>query len=59
MREENIKKIIFPTTPYDLFHLHETGEPMSSDAKRSYPLIGDHSVYAIAKNAVMEYRRIL
>lgn len=54
MREENIKKIIFPTTPYDLFHLHETGEPMSSDAKRSYPLTGDHSVYAIAKNAAVD-----
>lgn len=53
MREENIENIIFPTTPYDLFHLHGTGEPMSSDAKRSYPLTGDHSVYAIAKNSAV------
>ena len=27
---------------------------MSSDAKRSYPLTGDHSVYAIAKNAAVD-----
>lgn len=54
MREENIKKIIFPTTPYDLFHLHETGEPMPSDTQRSYPLTGDHSIYAIAKNAAVD-----
>lgn len=54
MRVENIKKIIYPTTPYDLFHLHETGEPIPSDAQRSYPLTGDHSVYAIAKNAAVD-----
>lgn len=54
MRQDNIKKIIFPTTPYDLFHLHETGEPMPSDAPRSFPLTGDHSVYAIAKNAAVD-----
>lgn len=54
MREENIKKIIFPTTPYDLYHLHETGVPILPDEKRSYPLTGDHSVYAIAKNAAVD-----
>lgn len=54
MREESINKIIFPTTPYDLFHLHETGEPMPSDARRSYPKTGDHSVYTIAKNAAVD-----
>ncbi|MFZ2462166.1 MAG: NAD(P)-dependent oxidoreductase [Caldibacillus thermoamylovorans] len=54
MRVENIKKIIYPTTPYDLFHLHETGEPIPSDAQRSFPLTGDHSVYAIAKNAAVD-----
>lgn len=54
MREEEIKKIIFPTTPYDLDHLHETGEEISSDAERSFPLTGDHSIYAIAKNAAVD-----
>ncbi len=54
MREEDIKKIIFPTTPYDLYYLHETGEEIPSDANRSYPLTGDHSVYTIAKNAAVD-----
>lgn len=54
MRKDNIKKIIFPTTPYDLFHLHETGEPIPADAQRSYPPTGDHSIYAIAKNAAVD-----
>lgn len=54
MLEVDAKKIIFPTTPYDLYHLHETGEPISPDANRSFPLTGDHSVYAIAKNAAVD-----
>lgn len=54
MRKVGAKKIVFPTTPYDLFYLHETGEPMDSDAPRSYPAVGDHSVYAIAKNAAVD-----
>lgn len=54
MRKASIKKIIFPTTPYDLFHLHETGIPISADAQRSYPATGDHSIYAIAKNAAVD-----
>lgn len=54
MRRVGAKKIIFPTTPYDLFHLHETGEPMDADAPRSYPATGDHSIYAIAKNAAVD-----
>lgn len=54
MRKVNAKKIIFPTTPYDLFQYHETGEPISADAPRSYPATGDHSIYAIAKNAAVD-----
>jgi UDP-glucose 4-epimerase len=54
MRKKNIKKIVFPTTPYDLFHLHETNQPMDPDADRSYPATGDHSIYAIAKNAAVD-----
>ncbi len=54
MRKCGATKIIFPTTPYDLFHLHETGIPMSADEKRSYPAMGDHSIYAIAKNAAVD-----
>ena len=54
MRKAGAKKIIFPTTPYDLFHLHETGKPIDADAQRSYPATGDHSIYAIAKNAAVD-----
>ena len=31
MRKVGAKKIIFPTTPYDLFQYHETGEPINPD----------------------------
>lgn len=54
MRKNGAKKIIFPTTPYDIFEYHEKGEPMGSDLPRSFPLTGDHSVYAIAKNAAVD-----
>ena len=54
MREEKCKKIIFPTTPYDLFAYHETGEPIDPDLQRGFPPTGDHSVYAIAKNAAVD-----
>ena len=54
MRVEGCKKIIFPTTPYDLFAYHETGEPIDPDAPRGYPATGDHAIYAIAKNAAVD-----
>lgn len=54
MRKTGAKKIIFPTTPYDLFAYHENGKPISADAPRSYPATGDHSIYAIAKNAAVD-----
>ncbi len=54
MRKAGARKIIFPTTPYDVFHLHETGKPIDPDAQRSYPPTGDHSIYAIAKNAAVD-----
>ncbi|WP_075878199.1 NAD-dependent epimerase/dehydratase family protein [Merdibacter massiliensis] len=54
MRKEGIKKIIFPTTPYDLSYLHETGKPIDPDSPRSFPPTGDHSIYTIAKNAAVD-----
>lgn len=54
MRKSGAKKIIFPTTPYDLFKYHETGVPIDPDAQRAYPPTGDHSIYAIAKNAAVD-----
>lgn len=54
MRKCGAKKIIFPTTPYDLSYLHESGEPIDPDAHRSYPTNNDHSIYTIAKNAAVD-----
>lgn len=54
MRKVGAKKIVFPTTPYDLFEHHESGKPMGADLLRSFPETGDHSVYAIAKNAAVD-----
>lgn len=54
MVHHGVGKLIFPTTPYDLFRFHETGEPIDPDATRSFPETGDHSVYAIAKNAAVD-----
>ncbi len=51
---KDAKKKFFPTTPYDLYAYHETGEPINPDYPRSYPPTGDHSVYAIAKNAAVD-----
>jgi len=54
MRKAGAKKIVFPTTPCDLFDYHESGEPIDPDLPRSYPKVGDHSIYAIAKNAAVD-----
>lgn len=54
MKGIGANKIIFPTTPYDLFALHESGIPIDADAFRSFPKTGDHSIYAIAKNAAVD-----
>lgn len=54
MRKAGAKTILFPTTPYDLAYLHESGRPIDPDAPRSFPPTGDHAVYAIAKNAAVD-----
>lgn len=54
MREVGCKKIVFAQTPADLWYLQNTTEPMSADAKRSFPPSTDHSIYTIAKNAAID-----
>lgn len=54
MKVAGAKKLIFPTTPYDLFAYHENGQPIDPDSPRSYPANGDHGIYAIAKNAAVD-----
>lgn len=54
MRKIVASKIVFPTTPYYLFYLHETGKPIDSDARRSFPVSNDNGIYAIAKNTAVD-----
>lgn len=54
MKAVKCSKIIFPQTPFDLWYLHNKTELITADAKRSFPLTGDHSVYTIAKNAAVD-----
>lgn len=57
MQDHNCKKIIFPQSPYDLaeyFDGFKDGGKLGADLRRSFPLTGDHSVYAIAKNAAVD-----
>lgn len=53
MKEKGVEKIVFPTTPYDLSAFHESAQPINADSPRSFPPTGDHSIYAIAKNAAV------
>ncbi len=57
MLQHNCKKIIFPQSPYDLadyFEGFKNGGKLGPDLRRSFPLTGDHSIYAIAKNAAVD-----
>lgn len=57
MLQHNCKKIIFPQSPYDLaeyFDGFKNGGKLGPDLRRGYPLTGDHSIYAIAKNAAVD-----
>ena len=52
MRRCGAKRIVFPTTPYDLAGY--TNFPQPADLPRKFPLTGDHAVYTIAKNAAVD-----
>ena len=54
MRKSSIQKIIFPQTPFDLYLYHNTITAIEADMPRTFPLVGDHSVYTIAKNAAVD-----
>lgn len=54
MKKVGAKKIIFPQTPFDLYYLHNTKIPIKPDLTRTFPPIGDHSIYTIAKNAAVD-----
>lgn len=54
IRINNIPRIIFPQTLFDIHYLFGTREPINADAERRVPLNGDHQMYVIAKNAAVE-----
>lgn len=54
MRMNHIDRIIFPQTLFDVHYLFGTKDPISADAERRVPLVGDHQMYVIAKMAAVE-----
>ena len=54
MRINHIPRIIFPQTLFDVHYLFGSREPISADAEKRVPLVGDHQMYVIAKIAAVE-----
>lgn len=54
MNNVGCKKIVFPQTPSDMVKYHNQEELIPCDAPRHFPLIGDHAIYTIAKNAAVD-----
>lgn len=54
MRENNIPKIIFPQSLFDVSYLFGSRTPIPADAEMKAPLNGDHSMYVIAKIAAVQ-----
>ena len=53
-RKVKANRIIFPQSLFDISYLFGTSVPIPADAPRKAPMIGDHSVYVIAKNAAVD-----
>ena len=53
MRKIGCKRIIYPQTPYDIISHYDGKTPLTADLPQTFPLTGDHAVYAIAKNAAV------
>ncbi len=54
MRSVGCNRLIFAQSVYDVHHLFGTKVPIPADAERKNPLKGDHSIYVICKNAVVD-----
>lgn len=54
IRKNHIPRIIFPQTLFDVHYLFGSREPISADAEKRVPLLGDHQMYVIAKIAAVE-----
>ena len=58
MRKIGCKKLIFPQSVYDVNYLFGSPIPIPEDSESANPVVGDHSVYVICKNAainIIEY----
>ena len=54
MRENNIPKIIFPQSLFDVSYLFGSRTPIPAEAEMKAPLDGDHAMYVIAKIAAVQ-----
>ena len=54
IRKNQIPRIIFPQTLFDVYYLFGNREPISADAEKRVPLEGDHQMYVITKIAAVE-----
>ena len=61
-RRTQCRRIVFNTTPSDVWHAFDVGVAVGDDEPRAYPATGgDHDVYAIAKMAatdILDHYRI-
>ena len=53
-KESNADRIVFTATRADTVHLMGQTAPIPADVARSFPRMGDHSVYAICKNTAVD-----
>ena len=62
MRKNDIPKIIFPQSLFDVSYLFGTKTPIPADSERKAPLTGDHAMYVIAKiaavNTILHYQAV-
>ncbi len=49
VRENNIPKIIFPQSLFDISYLFGSKTPIPADSEKKAPMKGDHAMYVIAK----------
>lgn len=54
IRINNIPRIIFPQTLFDVHYLFGSQKPIDADSEKRVPLVGDHQMYVIAKMAAVE-----
>lgn len=54
-RRNSVERIVYTQSHSDTAHLQGSEKLIPSDIIRSFPLTGDHSIYAICKNASVDF----